>query len=327
MSKVLITGATGFVGQSLVNRLIADKFDVTVMLRERSLSLPEQVIQVVSGDMKTWSAAEFTCKSNLKEVLLDVDVVIHLAARVHVMADNLIDPLAEFRKINTDVTLLLANLAAEAGVNRFVYLSSIGVNGNKSSQPFTELDKPGPHNNYAISKHEAENGLLTLAKESKMQVVIIRPPLVYGPNAPGNFATLIKWVYKGVPLPFGAIDNQRSFVALENLISFITYCIDHPKAANEVLLISDGKDVSTTELLQKVSKAFGKKSSLIPIPMSWMIFAAKLIGKSDIADRLFGSLQVDNSKAIDLLGWKPVITMDEQLKKTADAYLKNEKTL
>jgi nucleoside-diphosphate-sugar epimerase len=327
MSKVLITGATGFVGLSLVNRLIADKFDVTVMLRERSLSLPEQVVQVVSGDFKALSSIDSSFNIKIKKILSEMDVIIHLAARVHVMADNSIDPLAEFRKINTDVTLLLANLAAEAGVNRFVYISSIGVNGNKSSQPFTEQDEPKPHNNYAISKHEAENGLLALADESKMQVVIIRPPLVYGPNAPGNFATLIKWVYKGLPLPFGAIDNQRSFVALENLISFIMHCIDHPKATNEIFLISDGEDVSTTLLLQRVASAFGKQAKLLPIPISLMVFVAKLIGKSDIADRLFGSLQVDNSKAIDLLGWKPVITMDKQLKKTAEAYLKNEKTL
>jgi nucleoside-diphosphate-sugar epimerase len=325
--KILLTGATGFVGRSLVSGLIANNCNVIALVRERSLSLPEQVVQFAVGDLKNLSLMNLSFKSNLKKILLDVDVVIHLAARVHFLVDNSNDPLVEFRQINTDLTLILANLAAEARVNRFIYLSSIGVNGNNTSQPFTEQDKPEPHNDYAISKHEAENGLLVLAKESNMEVVIIRPPLVYGPNAPGNFATLIKWVYKGVPLPFGAIDNHRSFVALENLISFIICCIDHPKAANEVLLISDDEDVSTTQLLRKVAKALGKKSWLIPIPLIWMIFAAKLVGKNNIASQLFGSLQVDSTKARAVLGWKPVISMDAQLKKTADAYLENEKTL
>jgi nucleoside-diphosphate-sugar epimerase len=325
--KVLLTGATGFVGRFLVSSLIDAKFDLISLVREHSLSLPEQVVQVAVGDLKTWSTMNSSFKSKIKKILPDVDVIIHLAARVHVMADNSHDPLAEFRIVNTDATLALATMAADAGVNRFVYLSSIGVNGNNNSRPFTEQDKPRPHNHYAMSKYEAEQGLISLAHGSNMDVAIIRPPLVYGPNAPGNFATLIKWVNKGVPLPFGAIDNKRSFVALQNLISFIMQCMHYPKAANEVFLISDGEDVSTTELLQKVSKAFGKKSWLIPIPMIWMKFMAKLVGKNDMATQLFGSLQVDNSKARVLLGWKPVITMDEQLKITADAYLENEKIL
>jgi nucleoside-diphosphate-sugar epimerase len=325
--KVLLTGATGFVGRFLVSSLIDAKFDLISLVREHSLSLPEQVVQVAVGDLKTWSTMNSSFKSKIKKILPDVDVIIHLAARVHVMADNSHDPLAEFRIVNTDATLALATMAVDAGVNRFVYLSSIGVNGNKSSQPFTEHDKLKPHNNYAISKQEAENSLFAIAKESKMKVVIIRPPLVYGPNAPGNFATLVKWVYKGVPLPFGAIHNKRSLVALDNLVSFIVHCLAHPKAVNEVFLISDGVDVSTIELLQKVSKAFGKKPWLIPVPVSWMMFAARLVSKGDVATRLFGSLQVDSTKARDLLGWRPVITMDAQLKKTADAYLENEKTL
>ncbi|MFT6834754.1 MAG: nucleoside-diphosphate-sugar epimerase [Francisellaceae bacterium] len=325
--RVLVSGASGFVGRSLVSSLIDAKLDVIALVRERSLFLPKEVVQVVVGDFKAWSAMNLSFNSKIKKILPDVDVVIHLASRVHIMADNSSDPLAEFRVINTDATLALASAAVGACVNRFIYISSIGVNGNKSFQPFTEQCKPEPHNHYAISKHEAENGLLTLASDSNMKVVIIRPPLVYGPNAPGNFATLIKWIYKGPPLPFGAIDNLRSFVALENLVSFIIHCLDHPKAANEVFLISDGEDVSTTKLLQKVAKALGKKPSLIPVPVSWMNFVVKLVGKGDVSTRLFCSLQVDSTKARDLLGWKPVITMDAQLKKTADAYLENEKTL
>ena len=169
--------------------------------------------------------------------------------------------------------------------------------------------------------------MLALAQKTGMEVVIVRPPLVYGPGVRANFASMLKWINKGVPLPFGTVHNQRSLVALDNLVSFIIHCIDHPKAANEAFLISDSEDVSTTELLRKVANAFGKKPMLLPIPVWLMSFVAKLVGKGDVANRLFGSLQVDSSKARDLLGWQPVITMDEQLKKTADAYLEHEKTL
>jgi nucleoside-diphosphate-sugar epimerase len=228
------------------------------------------------------------------------------------------------------VTLALAALAADKGVKRFVFLSSIGVNGNNSVKPFSEKDTPNPQEPYAISKYEAEQGLLVLAKKTGMQVVIIRPPLVYGPNAPGNFGTLVNWLRRGVPLPLGAINNKRSFVALDNLVSFIALCADRtrsPKAANQVFLISDGEDVSTTQLLRKVADALGKKRWLLPVPVGLMSFVARFIGKGDVANRLFGSLQVDSSKARDLLGWQPVITMDEQLNKTVAADLKNEKTL
>jgi nucleoside-diphosphate-sugar epimerase len=228
------------------------------------------------------------------------------------------------------MTLALAELAADEGVKRFVFLSSIGVNGNNSVMPFSEKDTPNPQEPYAISKYEAEQGLLVLAKKTGMQVVIIRPPLVYGPNAPGNFGTLVNWLRRAVPLPLGAINNKRSFVALDNLVSFIALCADRtrsPKAANQVFLISDGEDVSTTQLLSKVADALGKKRWLLPVPVGLMSFVARLIGKGDVANRLFGSLQVDSSKARDLLGWQPVITMDEQLHQTVAADLKNEETL
>jgi len=250
--------------------------------------------------------------------LKSVDVVIHTVARVHVMNDSGNDLLADFRKVNTDATLNLAKQALRAGVKRFIFISSVKVNGEMTEcgEPFQPDNSFVPTNPYGLSKYEAEQGLLALAKETGIEVVIIRPPLVYGPGVRANFATMMCWVDKGVPLPFGAIHNQRSLVALDNLVSFIIYCTDHPKAANEVFLISDGKDVSTTELLQKVAKALGKKAWLIPVPVSWMTFIAKLMGKDDVVNRLFGSLQVDSSKARELLGWQPVITMDEQLKKS-----------
>ena len=194
-------------------------------------------------------------------------------------------------------------------------------------KPFKPTDNTIPTDPYGLSKYEAEQGLLSIADETGMEVVIIRPPLIYGPGVKANFASMMKWVSKGIPSPLGAIENQRSLIALENLTDFIIHSIDHPKAANEVFLISDDEDVSTTELLRKVAKAFGKQTTLLPIPVNLMTFFARLFGKKTIADRLFSSLQIDSSKVRDLLDWKPVITMDEQLRKTAEAYIKNEKNL
>ncbi len=226
----------------------------------------------------------------------------------------------EFRIVNVEGTLNLARQASNTGVKRFVFISSLKVNGENTQlgHAFSPNDNFVPKDPYALSKYEAEHGLLALAEETGMEVVIIRPPLVYGPHVKANFASMIKWVNRGVPFPFGMINNKRSLIALDNLVSFIIYCIDHPKASNEVFLVSDGEDVSTTELLQKIAKAFGKRSLLIPVPVWLMSFVAKLVGKADMANRLFGSLQVDSSKARELLGWVPEITMDKQLKKIAD---------
>ena len=317
--KILITGATGFLGQALTDKLYSDGYPVVAAVRRESTVLGLDVDLVKVGNI--------SAQTDWQQALSKIDVVIHCAARAHIMNDVVADPLAEFRKVNTAGTLNLARQAAEAGVRRFVFISSIKVNGELAeSVPFSSEGVFVPTDPYGLSKYEAEQGLLALAKETGMEVVIIRPTLVYGSGVKGNFASLLKWMKTGVPLPFGAINNQRSLVALDNLVDFIIHCIDHPKAANEIFLISDGEDVSTTELLQKVAKAFDKRAVLLPIPVSWMTLAAKLLGKADVANRLFGSLQVDSSKARALLGWEPVITMDEQLEKIADAYL-NEKTV
>lgn len=316
--KILITGATGFVGSALVAELVRSNAAVVAAVRQNKASLPEQVRQYPMGDL--------SADINWSNALEEVEVVIHLAARVHVMQDGAMDPLAEFRKINKGATLNLARQAAEADVKRFIFLSSIKVNG-EITQPgefFSPDDRFVPTDPYGLSKQEAEQGLLELARETGMEVVIIRPPLVYGPAVKGNFASMMKWIRKGVPLPFGAVHNRRSLVALDNLVSFIICCIGHPKAVNETFLISDGEDVSTTELLQKVAKAFGKKPLLLPVPVSLMKVVARGLGKGDVADRLFNSLQVDGSKARDLLDWLPVITMAEQLEITAEAYLKGK---
>ncbi|MBE9525793.1 MAG: SDR family oxidoreductase, partial [Proteobacteria bacterium] len=303
--SILVTGATGFVGQALTKELLTkNDFRVVLGLRERSVDLSGGVIQHKVGNISAYT--------DWSVVLESIDVVIHLAARVHVMDDSELNPLACFREINTSGTLNLARQASNAGVIRFIFISSVKASGERTSlgNSFSPDDEFIPTDPYGFSKYEAEQQLFKLAKETDMEVVIIRPPLVYGFGVKGNFASLLKWMQRGVPLPFGAIHNQRSLVALENLVSFIICCIDHPKAANEVFLISDGEDVSTTVLLQKIAAAFGKKALLLPIPVSVMTLAAKLLGKGDMATRLFGSLQVDSSKARDLLGWKPVTTMD-----------------
>ena len=313
--KLLITGASGYIGSSLVNECLNKGFHVKAIVRMQQ-SFDERIEQVMIGDL--------SLKPDLAQALDKVDVVIHAAARAHIMNDHTVNPLTEFRRINTDATIDIATQAAKAGVKQFIFISSIGVNGNTSLNPFKESDTPNPKEPYAISKYEAELELLALAKKTDLEVVIVRPPLVYGPNAPGNFGRLLHFVYKYKVLPFGSVRNHRSFIALDNLTNFIIHCFAHPKAANEIFLISDGEDVTTIGLLHKVAKAFGKKIFLIPVPVSLMRLSARILGKSDMANRLFCSLQVDNSKACDLLGWSPIVTMDEELTETAMAYLKEK---
>jgi nucleoside-diphosphate-sugar epimerase len=319
MKKILVTGATGFVGGAVMGELLRLGMPIIAGVRKETANLADAVQQVVIGDLSALEETSFALKRSLFE---GVDIVVHTAARVHVMNDDVIDPLEAFRKVNRDATLVLARMAADSGVKRFVFLSSIKVNGEltRPGHSFSPNDEHIPTDPYGLSKYEAEQGLLALALETGMEVVIIRSPLVYGPGVKANFASMMKWMRKGIPLPFGAIHNQRSLVALDNLVDFIALCADRvksPKAVNQVFLISDNEDVSTTQLLRKVAKAQNKQAWLIPVPVGLMTFAAKLIGKGDVANRLFGSLQVDSSKARDLLGWKPVVTMDEQLEKIA----------
>jgi nucleoside-diphosphate-sugar epimerase len=308
--RILLTGATGFLGSAFLQECLAKNMTCIVAVRSHSQALSPHVPQAVVGDLSAtqdWSQA-----------LEGVDVVVHCAARAHVVKDAAHDPLAVYREANTHATLNLAKQAVQAGVKRFVFISSIGVNGNNTQKPFSEDDEPHPHDPYSISKHEAEQGLKVIAQETGLEVVIIRPPLIYGANAPGNFGSLVRWIQKGVPLPLGAVHNQRSLVALDNLISFMQVCCVHPQAANETFLISDGEDVSTTELLRRVARAYHVHARLLPIPVSVMTFAAKLLGKGAVANRLFGNLQVDVSKARELLGWQPVVTMEAQLAKMRD---------
>jgi nucleoside-diphosphate-sugar epimerase len=310
--NILITGGTGFIGRAALRALINKNHLITIISRRKININLEGVSKIIVGDISKINTSKGLHKL-IKKTLDSTDVVLHMAGLAHVSCS-----LHENRVINRDATLSLARIALTSGVNRFVFLSSIGVNGNQNNRPFTEKDKPNPREYYAISKYEAEQGLLDLSKESNMDTVIIRPPLVYGPGAPGNFNILMKWIYMGFPLPFGLIiNNKRSFVALENLLSFIVLCLDYkstPLARNQVFLISDGEDVSTSQLLSKISKSVKSKTILLPIPVFFLKFILKLIGKKDAGDRLFNSLQVDNSKARKLLNWSPIVTMDQQLK-------------
>ncbi len=314
--KALITGTTGFVGSAIVDRLVnhpSCTLRAAVRRFEHSLQDTIDVIQV--GDLAPdtdWGIA-----------LPDVDVVVHLAARVHVMSDTATDPLAEFRWVNVEGTLNLARQAAAAGVHRFVFISSIKVNGESTplGRAFVADDVPDPQDPYAISKHEAELGLRQLAAASGMEVVLIRPPLVYGPGGKGNFQKMMQWLRRGVPLPLGAIYNRRSFVSLDNLVDFIITCLDHPDAANQTFLCADDEDLSTTDLLRRLGWAMNKPARLLPVPY-WLLEAvAAMLGKQDIARRLCGSLQVDISKARTMLNWAPPVSVDDALHRTAQAYL------
>lgn len=315
--KVLLTGATGFIGKNLIAELLNQKFIVTIAVRKKTNLFSGLVKQVVVGN--------FLCNPDFSDSLVDIDCVIHLAGKAHVIDKS--DALAvdEFYKINTELTLNLAKQAVSAKVERFIFLSSIKVNGNQNNYPFLEVNTPNPIEPYEISKYEAEQGLLKLSKNSNLDVVIIRPPLVYGNNAPGNFGRLIRWASAKfvLPLPLGAVKNAKSLVAIDNLVSFIITCTVHPKAANEIFLISDNDDISTTQLLKKLAKAFNKRALLIPVPVSWMVLIAKLFGKEADATRLFSSLMVDSSKARNLLDWQAVTTINEQLLKIE----KNEKNI
>ncbi|MFI8747737.1 UDP-glucose 4-epimerase family protein [Pseudomonas sp. NPDC077186] len=317
MQTLLLTGGTGFIGQALIKRLLRDGcYQPVAAVRRPPADVPSGAHSVQVDELSEntdWAAA-----------LVGAKVVIHAAARAHVLNETADDPLAEFRAVNVSGTLALAQQAAQAGVKRFIFISSIGVNGNQSSHPFTVDDLPNPTEPYAVSKYEAELGLSQLSAKTGMEVVIIRPPLVYGPNAPGNFGRLIKAVSKGLPLPLGAIRNQRSLVALDNLVDLIVTCIDHPAAANQTFLVSDGEDLSTTELLRRMAAALGKPARLLPVP-SWLLeTAATMLGKQALSQRLCGSLQVDIGKTRELLDWTPPVSVDEALRKTAKHFLEQQ---
>lgn len=319
---VLVTGATGFVGSALLLRCAAlNAIDGFGGKSDAVMGICRDAPAMAVDGVRFTQLGDLAGPVDWQPVLQGINVVVHTAARVHVMMDTATDPLAEFRRVNVHAALQLAKQAAAAGVKRFVFISSIKVNGETTSpgRPFTAEDFAAPQDAYGISKMEAEQGLRQIAAQTGLEVVIIRPPLVYGPGVKANFAALMRAVQRGWPLPLGAVHNQRSLVALDNLVDFIITCITHPHAANQTFLVSDGHDVSTTELIRGMAQAAGVPARLLPVPVSVLRTAASLLGKADAIDRLCGNLQVDISKARDLLGWMPPISVSEGLRRAMNS--------
>jgi len=307
MTNFLVTGANGFVGKALCAELLRRGYVIRTAGRSANIGVAHEghvIIGVIDG-ATDWS-----------EALFNVDVVIHLAARVHVMAERSADPLAEFRKVNLHGTENLARQAAYAGVKRLVYVSSIKVNGEQTILPFTELDVPNPLDPYGVSKCEAEQVLHRIAEETGLDVAIVRPPLVYGAGVKGNFAQMIKALVKGVPLPFASVQNLRSLVYVENLVDALILCATHPAAAGQTYLVCDGEDVSTPDLLRQLGLAMGSSARLFPCPLILLKFAGWLIGKANQVERVLGSLQVDSSNIRRELNWKPPKSIVDGLKAT-----------
>lgn len=314
--KVLVTGGTGFVGRAVLARLVArDDLRVLAWIRRADAVLPAGAVPVPLSHNRMFAAGA---------EVEGLHTVVHCAARVHVMDNDASDSLIEFRRANVELTLDLARSAAALGARRFVFISSIKVNGEttRPGNPFTAFDAPQPCGAYALSKHEAEVGLCEIAEQTGLEIVIIRTPLVYGPGVGANFRSMMGWLARGVPLPLGALHNRRSLVALDNLVDLIDTCIDHPAAANQTLLVSDGEDLSTSELLRRVGAALGRPARLLPVPSGWIGCAARLLRREAIHARLCESLQVDITRTRELLGWSPPVSVDDALRQTALEYLK-----
>ncbi|WP_199527035.1 NAD-dependent epimerase/dehydratase family protein [Pseudoalteromonas sp. bablab_jr004] len=304
-TRVLITGATGFIGRNLVKSL-NECYEISALVRHELK--PNTNIDFIN-------VGEFSRKTNLKDAFSNIDIVIHLAAKAHITNTNLDNSPESYKDINIDFTLKLAKHASACGVKRFIFLSSVGVLGVSNVIPFNGFDKPSPIENYSISKLHAELALKKITAETNLQYVIIRPPLVYGKGAPGNFGTLLKVAKKNLPLPLGAINNRRSFVSIDNLVNLIITCIDHPHAANQTFLVSDDEDISTSDLLKKLTLAAGKKPWLLPMPVSFLKFLAAIVGKKAAVDRFSSSLTVDIEHTKKTLNWKPPITLDEGIRR------------
>jgi len=316
LNSVLITGAGGFIGSALCAKILAKGWQVRGTFRfESDVSrLPDGVEAV--------STASIDSDTKWDDALSGVDTVVHLAARVHVMNDVSPDPLAEYRKVNVKGTKCLAVAAANAGVKRFLYISSIKVNGEGRAAPYREDEEPAPQDPYGVSKWEAEQELHKISVKTGMETVILRPPLVYGPRVKANFMRLVSLVKFGIPLPFGCIKNRRSLIYIGNLIDAIRICMTNPNATGKTYLVSDGEDVSTPELIRRIGAASGRRALLLPVPVWIMRMAGRITGKYDEVERLVGSLTVDISKIRRELEWKPPYTMENGLRETAKWYAK-----
>jgi nucleoside-diphosphate-sugar epimerase len=310
--RCLITGASGFIGGALFDRLQQTGVPVRGTSRQTASVAGDWVQVAELGRYTDWSAALRGC-----------DVVVHAAGRAHVLQEQVQDPLEAFREVNVQGTLALARQALEAGVRRFVFISSIGANGAETfpGQPFNEACDPRPQQAYARSKLEAEQALQALLTGTAMEWVIVRPPLVYASQAPGNFARLLQLVARRLPLPLGRVDNARSMVALQNLTGFLQLCLHHPAAAGEVFVIADGEDISTARLVELMAQGMGQPSRLVPVPPALLRWGLKALGREGMGQQLCGSLQVDASKARNLLGWRPEVSVDDALRESARQWL------
>jgi nucleoside-diphosphate-sugar epimerase len=309
MNKVLVTGATGFVGREACNAL-----------RQRSVAVvPVVRHQTADGQ---FAIGNMTGETQWADALAGCDTVLHLAARVHVMNDQAQDPLRAYREANVDTTMNLARQAVQQGVRRFVFVSSVKVNGESTGgKPFSADDVPAPVDPYGVSKLEAESALQDLARQSGLEVVVVRPPLVYGPGVRANFLKLMQLVRLGLPLPFKSVQNRRSMVGLENLADFLIRCAEHPAAPGKVWMVSDGEDLSMPELVARIAQAMGRRPPLLPFPPGWMMACAKVLGKADVASRLLGSLQVDIGASRQLLAWQPPVKPEIAVQKTVAHFL------
>ena len=315
MNRILLTGSSGFLGKHLLNHFGNSK-DIIALSRNSEADFPNSIF-----------VPNFNSESDFSEAVLNKHCIIHCAARVHVMNDSVNNPLEVYREVNTHGTANLARQAAQAGVKRFIFISSIKVNGEgtKQDKPFTAFDPHAPQDDYGVSKSEAEEALFAIGKETGMEIVVIRPTLVYGPGVKANFASLMNLVSKGIPLPFACItQNKRSLVSVTNLVDLIITCIDHPKAANQTFLVSDDCDVSTSQMIREMAKALGKATWQLSVPIWCYNLTGKLFNKSDVVDRLTGSLQVDITHTKKTLGWTPPQTLEEGFKKTAEAFLQSK---
>lgn len=319
MTRVLVTGANGFVGRALCHTLTEYGYFVRGAVRSsvKSYQLPSGVEPLVIGDIGP--------DTDWRDALVNVEVIIHLAARVHVMKEKAIDPWGEFLRVNSLVTKRLAQMAAFAGVRRFIFVSTIKVNGEQTKETaFTEADLPCPQDYYAVSKWEAEQALQKIAKETLLEVVIVRLPLVYGPGVKGNFLRLMQWVDRGMPLPLAKINNRRSLIGVANLADLLLHCAQHPQAVGETFLASDGATLSISEMIRRLASSLGRQAHLFSIPKAPMRLAARILNKEDIMDRLFGSLMVDSQKARRLLDWAPPLSVEEGFAQTAQWYLSQQ---
>lgn len=318
--NILITGATGFIGNAVIQELLTHTTHrITALTRPTSQSLPAGVerleIDTINGE------------TDYGDRLKAFQVIIHLAARVHVLNEAAMSSYHPYQMLNVDGTQNLASQAAATGVKRFIFLSSIKVNGESTrpGQPFKADDPPHPSDAYAVSKYEAERSLILLSRSTDMEVVIIRPPLVYGPGVKANFHKLIDLVHTGLPLPFGSINNYRSLVSISNLTSLIRQCLDHPNAANRIFLVSDDRDVSTTELIRIIADSMDVPGRLIRFPQSLLRLFSKMFGKDELGRRLLDNLQVDISKTKSELDWHPPSTLEEAIRQTTSHYLLHSK--